>query len=443
MLYWIIVYVSVSVSFERLIRVGENYINMSKRDVEEADKPSVVLVSQFFYPDTSANSTVLSELAVGLAQRGIDVSVVTAQPSYTEEDRESNEPKRETYEGMSVRRLPATRFDRNRGLTLRMINEISFFVAAFFYLLFRRQGDVVLLPTAPTFLPVASWPLRLRGYQPVPIVMDLYPAMAVSLGYLDEDSFVRRIWDWLNRRAYQRAEVTVTLGETMADKLRSEYGEIPIQVIHNWEDEEFIEPIEKSDNQFAQEHGFTEQFTLLYSGNLGRHHDLKSIVEAAAILETEELPPFEFVFIGEGGQKDALEQFVDENDLSSVRFLPYQPVDVLPLSLTSADVSIVTMADGVEGLCVSSKFYTALASGQAVLAISAPDAEIARVVQQTGSGVHVKPNDPEQIADTVRFWLENTEEAHDMGEIAREVFESHFTKSVSIDKYYDLLLDIS
>lgn len=412
-------------------------------ETQQPNDDSVVLVSQVFHPDTSANSTILSELAIGLAKRGVDVSVVTTQPSYTEEDRNLKESKRETYEGVSIRRLPATRFDRNAGLAKRMLNELSFFIVALVYLCLRRRGEVVLLPTAPSFLPIATWPLRLHGYKPVPIVMDLYPAMAVALDYIDADSPIRRLWEWLNKRAYRRAEVTVTIGETMAERLREEYGDIPVEIIHNWEDGDFITPKEKSENPFAREHGFVDQFTLLYSGNLGRHHDLESLVEAAEMLENDEnVPPFKVVFIGEGGQKQQLQTLVEERSIDSVRFFPYQPVEELPNSLTSADVSIVTMAQGVESLCVSSKFYTAIASGQAVLSIADPDAEIAYVVEETGCGIHVNPESPEDVAAAVRKLLDDSELATEMGDEAREVFESSFSKDVAIEQYYELLQTI-
>lgn len=406
------------------------------------DTPSVVLVSQFFYPDTSANSTVLSELVVGLANRNKDVSVLTTQPSYTEADRESSHPKHERYKGVDVRRIPATRFDRNTGLLKRILNELSFFLSAFVYLIIRHRGDVLLLPTAPTFLPIAGWLVRFRGYRPVPIVMDLYPAMAVELGYLNSNSPIRSVWDWLNRQTYRTAPVTVTIGETMADRLRKEYGPCRVEVIHNWEDGDFIRPKDKSENPFAREHGFDKQFTLIYSGNLGRHHDLKSLVEAATILETEGAPPFELVFIGEGGKKEKLQRLAESQATDSVTFLPYQPVEVLPDSLTSGDVSIVTMARGVEGLCVSSKFYTALSSGQAILAITPEDAEIANVVNRNGCGIHVEPDSPEKVASAIRGWLENPEVAEEMGRTARDVFEAEFTRDTAIDAYSRLVDEI-
>lgn len=409
----------------------------------DGENPSVVLVSQFFHPDTSANSTILSELAVGLVDEGVDVSVVTTQPSYTAEDRESVHPKREEYEGVTIRRIPATRFDRNEGLAKRMLNEFTFFLSAFVYLLLRRRGDVLMLPTAPTFLPIAGWVLRIRGYRPVPIVFDLYPAMAVALGYLEEGGIVRKLWDWLNERAYRTAAVTVTIGETMADRLQDEYGLCDVAVVHNWEDGEFIEPLDKSKNEFAREHGFDETFTFIYSGNLGRHHDLESIVEAAATLEADpDIPPFELVFIGEGGKKEPLREMVETKNLDSVSFLPYQPVEVLPRSLTSGDVSVVTMAEGVEGLCVSSKFYTALASGQAVLAVCSSDAEIARAVDRTDCGFHVEPGSPDEVAEAMRGLIANPEETEDMGRTAREIFEAEFTRQRAIEEYREIIHEI-
>jgi len=408
---------------------------------------SVTIVSQFFHPDTSANAGILTELATGLAARGIDVDVITAQPSYTDEDRASTEPTTEKYEGVHVRRLPATRFDRNQGIAFRMANEVSFFIVAFCYLLGRRvRGtETLLLPTSPTFLPILGWLLRPLGYQSVPVVMDLYPDMAVQLGFLSENSAAYQIWDWLNSRTYPSAARVVTIGETMKTTLREKYGDsCEITVIHNWADGEFIKPQPKAENPFVQEHGFLGELTVLYSGNLGQHHDLESLLEAATVLETEKLPTHpHFVFIGEGGKKPKLEATAAERELGTVSFLPYQPVDTLPDSLTSGDIAVVTMERGVEGLCVSSKFYTALASGSAVLAISSAEAEIGSVVERTGCGIRVDPNAPKQIADAIRQWSQNPDEVAEMGNRARKVFEEEFTKDHAISEYERLVRSLN
>lgn len=413
---------------------------------DDEETASVTIVSQVFHPDSSANSVILSELATGLADRGVDVSVLTAQPSYTADDRSERHPRHETYEGVDICRIPSTRFDRNEGTVWRMLNEVTFFVSAFFALLLcRRDADVVLLPTAPTFLPVLGWLAKpFGGPAYVPVVMDFYPDMAVQLGYLSESGTVYRVWDRLNERAYRASATAVTIGDTMRRTLRRKYGEsFPIEVIHNWEDGERIRPQAKTDNEFSLEHGFLDETTLLYSGNLGRHHDLESLVEAATRLDSDELDrPAHFVLIGEGGKKAPLEALVERRRLDTVTFLPYQPVGVLPDSLTSGDVAVVTMEPSVEGLCVSSKFYTALASGQAVLAIATPDSEIGTVVERTDCGIRVDPKSPEQVADAVRYWDDRPEELARMGRRAREVFEASFTRDTAVQAYLEVVRSV-
>ncbi|MFC3958587.1 glycosyltransferase family 4 protein [Halovivax cerinus] len=404
-----------------------------------SSEPRVVLLSQYYRPDTSANAGVLTELASGLADRGVDVSVVTTQPSYTADDRASKRPADEVIDGVHVRRLPATRFDRNDGVAKRMLNELTFFLVASAFLFVRQRGDVVLLPTAPSFLPVATVPLRWRGYRPVPIVMDLYPEMAVALGYIDAGGIVHRAWEWANRRAYRRAVVTVTIGERMAERIQERYGPVPVAVIHNWEDGDEIEPIPKAENEFARKHGFDADLTVLYSGNLGRHHELESVVHAARLLEADGVDGVEFVFIGDGGKKERLQALAREHDLDSVSFLPYQPTSVLPQSLTSGDVALVTMDEAVEGLCVPSKFYTALASGQTILAVAPKSAEIARIVDRHDCGVTVEPGESGAIADAVREWLENREDVADTGARSRTVFDERYTKEVAIQSYLALI----
>lgn len=408
-------------------------------------KEPVTVVSQVFHPDSSANAGLLTELAVELSARGYNVSALTTQPSYTLNDRCQSEPKKEQFSGVTIRRLPATRFDRNRGLLYRMTNEITFFVVVFLYLLYRRfnGAETVFLPTSPTFLPLLAWPLSILGYRCIPIVMDLYPDMAVELGYLSKNGVVYRVWEWMNRCAYHRADQTVVIGETMKSTLQEKYGRnCDIMVIHNWADGEVIKPQPKDENPFVREYGLQDELTILYSGNLGRHHDLESVIQAAARLDRDTLSTdLHFLFIGEGGKKEALQRMVTEQEISSVSFLPYQPREVLPNSLTAGDISIVTMEPGVEGLCVSSKFYTALASGTAILAIASPDSEIGKIVDQTDCGIRVDPKSPEKVVDAIRYWESHPTSVTKMGIRARTLFNEEFSKPHAIDAYEHLLTE--
>jgi len=279
--------------------------------------------------------------------------------------------------------------------------------------------------------------LPVLGCGPIAVLChDLYPAAAVRLGYLSSESIVVRVWTWANSSAFAAAEVVIVLGENMRENIYETYGhDIKVSVVHNWEDGSEVRPTRKEKNDFAVENGLVDKFTILYSGNHGRLHDLESVVRAAALLEECHENPydsFRFLFIGGGIKKERLERHVAELGLSTVRFLPYQPPEVLRDSLTCGDVALVSMNTMADGVCVPGKFYTALASGQAVLAIAEENTDIGRIVESTGCGIRVDPSSPEAVAEAIERWLDNPSVAAEMGSTARVLFEAKFSKERAI-----------
>lgn len=272
---------------------------------------------------------------------------------------------------------------------------------------------------------------------------DLYPDQPVELDYIPEGSIPHQIWDLLNRRAFLAAKHVVALGPVMKDRISRNAGpkfdEGKVEIIHNWEDEEFIQPMAKVENWFSEEHGLVDQFTVLYSGNIGDFHDLETLVEAAAEFEDEDV---RFLIIGEGDNKTNIVSLAEELGLKgeTVKFLPYQPWDDLPYSLTSADVSVVTVKEGFEGICVSSKLYTAMAAGEPVLTIAQPDDDESKIVDQFEAGIHVSQGDVDGIVDAIDRWKSNPNLVETHGANARDAFEENFTKDKSIDEYYRMLV---
>src|SRR4051812_36881836 len=96
----------------------------------------IVFVNRYFYPDHSATSQMLADLAFHLASRGWDVGVITSRLLYESSvlgPRSSGEqnPQRETINGVDVRRIWTTRFGRG-SLVGRAIDYLTFYVSAFF-----------------------------------------------------------------------------------------------------------------------------------------------------------------------------------------------------------------------------------------------------------------------------------------------------------------------
>lgn len=406
-----------------------------------------VLVTEYFHPETAATGQLMTDLATGLQNRGLDMTVYTGQPNYHSGE-SGTRPSVSVYEDVLVYRFPGPQL-RQTSTVRRGVNWFAFTLWVFFSLLVSRpsRDRELLFVTNPPFLPPVLWLVcRIRGWEYTYIVHDVYPDAAGVSGYPFSDGFVARAWEALQARTLADANHVVALGPEMRTRLRELCGKHSntgrIEVIHNWADGTFIRPREKEDNWFAREHGLVDTFTVLYSGNMGVNHDLETVVRAAAQLEDE---PVTFLVIGNGDKKELIKAYADRLGVAgeTVQFLPYQDLEDLPYTLTAGDVSVVTVSDGMKGVCVSSKLYTSMATGAPILVVSEPGDDEATIVEQHDAGFHARQGDIDAVVEAITTWLDDPDVVEQQGSNAREAFENHYTKERSIDQYYELLTGVA
>lgn len=400
-----------------------------------------LLVTEFYPPDTASTGAYMADLAEGLSARGLDVSVLTAQPHYHSGDHE-RQPRETVDGGVRVTRLRVPLFRATSALRYG-IDWVLFSIAAFLRLLVARPATEreLLVVSPPPTLPPAIWLVsRLRGWDYTYFVYSPYPHDLVQSGFIRDGGLIHRLWAWINTRVYAAATHVVTIGEQLREHIEAEAGDgfdpETLWVIHLWEDDQDLEPMPKSDNWFSQRHDLDEAFTVLYSGNIGVMHDLDTLLRAAARIDAENI---RFVIIGDGTEKQSVQQLATDLDLPAdrVTFLPFQPVDNLPYSLTSGDVSVVTKIDNMPE--VSCKIYTSLAVGQPVLVIAPSASDEAQLVEQFDAGSHCDPGDVECVVRAIARWHGNPALVAEQGRNARRAFENHFTKTQGLDQHYRLL----
>lgn len=401
----------------------------------------VAVVSQYFYPDVASTAQLLTDLAVELRQQGMTVSVVTGQPGYVAR---LPQPARETYEGIEIERIALLFADRTRTLA-RIATALIFSALALWRLLRAGRDRVLLIVTNPPMLPLVGWVLKkLRRQRYVCLVNDLYPEIAVRLGYLRSDGWAARLWGRMNRSIYQSADRIVVLERRMADRIAQVIGETNtpsrIEVIHNWPYPDFIRPVPKEDNWFSKRHGLNGNLVVLCSGNMGMSHDLETLVEAARRLANRK--DIQFLFIGEGGKRQRVADLVRQSSLANVLMLPYQPREHLPYSLTCGDVAAVTLVRGAEGLCMPSKLYTALAAGQGILAVVGEESEVGEIIEEHRCGFRVDPGDVDGIVAALLRWLQEPASLEEMKRNARRCYEQRFTKRRAVQRYYTILSQV-
>jgi glycosyltransferase involved in cell wall biosynthesis len=304
---------------------------------------------------------------------------------------------------------------------------------------FWQKNNILLVTTAPPFLPLIGYLAhKLLRLPYVCLIYDLYPDAVTELQVLPARHILVRWWNAINLRVWRSAQSIIVLSSTMKKRIIAKHPQVAekISVIHNWADPHWIKPIAKQDSWFTHKYELTDKFTVLYSGNLGRCHEINTIVEAARLLQGE---PIQFVFIGGGVNRSACIKLVESLGLNNCLFLPYQDKQNLPYSLTACDLALVTIAHGLEGVVAPSKLYGILAAGRPVVAVCEPHSYLRQLLTKAKCGAVFQHNDSINLANFIRFLALNPDLAKKMGQAGRNYLEKHFTPEIIAEQYLQVL----
>ena len=232
------------------------------------------------------------------------------------------------------------------------------------------------------------------------LIFDVYPDALHGLGFLNEKSLVVKLWEKANKIVYARADKIFTITEGMKTLLQNYYSEGEITVVPVWTNNNFLKPIPKHLNPFASKHDLLDKFVVLYSGNLGLSHDVEVIVEIAARIDH---PDIYFLIIGDGEKKRSLQEKIEKYRLKNCKLLPFQSVDILPYSLSSADAAIVTIGIKASNLSIPSKAYNLMSVGTPLVCIADKSSELAKLIDKHDIG---KCFEPKQFDEIRRFIID-------------------------------------
>jgi colanic acid biosynthesis glycosyl transferase WcaI len=399
--------------------------------------PTLFFVNRFFYPDPSATSQILTDLAEHLAAGGYKVEVITSRLSY--ENPALGFAPHETALGVQIVRVATTRFGR-ANLFGRSLDYLSFYLAAFWCLLLAvKRGDVVIAKTDPPLIGVvAAVAARLKGARLVNWLQDVFPEVGTALGVRVLGGPVAPALRMLRDATLKSAVANVVLGERMAGYMLSR--SVPahqVVVIPNWTDDVNIVPTAHADNPLRREWALADRFVVGYSGNLGRAHEMHTILGAAQLLRDQ--AHIRFLFIGGGAQLESVRSAVSAQQLGNVEFRPYQPRAMLGLSLGAIDLHLVSLNPAVEGLIVPSKFYGIAAAGRPMAFIGEPTGEIGTLVTRFSCGTSIAPGDVAGLAEFILLLAGNPVKAAEMGLKARYAIEENFGKHQSLGAWQSLV----
>ena len=235
-------------------------------------------------------------------------------------------------------------------------------------------------------------------------IQDVFPDAAVETGAISNRTIIAAA-SWLERVSYRAADAVTVLSDDLRDNVAAKLAAASarpddaasadtVHVIPNFVDTEAIVPADRA-TPYRDELGLGDGPVVLYAGNVGFSQSLDLVLAAA-----RELPDVMFLINGNGAARSSLEAAAV--DIPNVRFADYIAVNRLSELLATGDVHVVPLRRGLGRVSVPSKTYSIMAAGRPVVASIDPDTAVPRILQESGGGVAVAPDDPTAFTDAIR-----------------------------------------
>jgi hypothetical protein len=320
----------------------------------------ILLLNQCFHPDHVSTAQHLTDLAQGLVAAGHDVTAVASSRGYDNPERRF--PVREEWRGVQIRRIWTPGLGKSAKWRRFADFGVFWWNATWTLARLGRFDVTVCLTSPPLISSLGTLAAAAHGGAVVPWVMDLNPDEAVAAGWLRAGGLMERTLTALQNATFQRAARIVALDRFMARRLRDKaVREDVIHVDAPWSHDDAVRVDRAAREAFRAEHGLTDKFVVMYSGNHSPCHPLNTLTDAARRLRDD--ARIQFLFIGGGSLWPKVKAFAEEHGLRNVTCLPYQPKEKLSGSLSAADLHTVVMGDPFVGIVHPCKIYNILALG--------------------------------------------------------------------------------
>lgn len=401
----------------------------------------VLIVSQYFWPENFR----INDLALGLACRGHEVSVLTGMPNYPQGRLYPGYewlmgPYFERFEGIPVRRVPLVTRGPSKGLRLAL-NYASFAASASFFGPLRMQQPLdAVLAYEPSPITVALPAILLKrlGRTPMALwVQDLWPESLTATGAVSSPAvlhWVRRLVGFIYRESDR---LLVSSPGFVEHALQHGIPAGRVEYFPNWA-ESFYRPMSREDARAVAPDFPEGGLRLVYAGNLGSAQSLGTVVDAADRLR--ERSDITWVLIGDGNERASIERRVAERGLKDrVRLLGPRPADMMPAYFALADGLLATLRnEPAFALTLPSKMQSYFACGRPVLAALPGDG--ARLVVEAAAGLSCPPGDAAALARMVEsFAALSADDRARMGANARRYFERYFEREKQLDRLEQIL----
>ena len=399
-------------------------------------KYDILFLCQFFYPEHNSSATLPFDTAKCLTNKGFSVGVLCGYPKEYSDIKKADI--REKKDGVSIHRLRYLQFNR-QSILGRLVNYFSFTLSALLHICEIKDYKSIIVYSNPPILPIAAiLANRLFKTKIVFVSYDVYPEVAYASGSLKEGSAVSSVMRRINQSLFRRAEAVVALTDEMREYLlnhRSELSADRVVTISNWAHEATAD----SKSVARSELGYTdEDFVVAYFGNIGICQDETALIQAMEQLADHK--NIKFLIAGHGNKMPSVRQAAER--LPNVRICDFLTGTAFEHAVAASSCGIVSLEQGLTGMCAPSKYYSYLQGGLPILSVVERSSYISNEIFKNLVGLSSDIGDGAQLAQNILKLYDVQSLRSKMSENAYKLYMSRYAKNIGEEKYTKLFNDI-
>lgn len=385
----------------------------------------VLIISQIFPPDMAGSATRAYNVAKGLAEHGVKVTVVAGFPHYPL----GNVPRKYRKRALVTERLGKARVIRtfmpplaSQGFARRLVLFMFFLASSVFPVFLVGKVDCVFAsnPQMLSFFPALVY----KALNQCPVILnvdDLWPEELYDLGMV-RSRILMKIAEFVAKVAYTVVDVVMPISSSYAEVIVSKYGakQDKVIVIPGGVDLNLFPKSLATMHRTSQ----IDEFTVMYIGAFSPAYNFDQVLDTAKLLDGKER--IRIVFQGGGEMTAIIRKKAVELKLKNFRLIDkiVSRAEVADIMMR-ADALLLPLSGLSESVekGISAKLYEYHAAGKPVVCCSSGAS--ARHVEKTQSGIVVRPGDHRALAEAILRLYRNPETCRQLGTNGRLFVESN------------------
>lgn len=391
------------------------------------------IVTQLFFPEETSTAYIMTRISEMLSEEG-PVNVICGSSSYHSDSLKTDKV---LGENVNIFHVKTPSLNKN-NLFFRIFLFFYFTIAVFLKIIWnvKKNDKLILVTNPPTLLIVIGLLKRIKKFNLIVILQDIFPENAAVSGIISRKSIIYKFLLSIMNRGYSYVDKLIACGSDMSQHFMNKGLEpSKIFVIPNWIDQELLDLEVATDRNIYFNLDLKGKVVLEFAGNIGRVQGLGRFLK---LFHKAMNPNLILLVVGDGANKNELEKYVWENKISNVFFFKSKPRSEQAKFLNSCDIGLITLCEGMYGLGVPSKVYNLMSAAKPIFYIGDKNSEIDNYIKKNKIGWSFNWQDENDILNFLTQ-IDCSIDFESMGINARSFAHTNFTEANILSQYKEIL----